>query len=153
VRGGDPTPAAVAFDTLSAVYPTAFDISDPWPSKHAALISLDRVINRVTRQHKESQLLKFSNSCSLDLTGEILDYVDSPDGENVAAFWPLVRKVRIRGPFDCHPRVVLVDAPGVQDANSARAAVVRQLLEEAKGVVIVSAIKRAATEKAEGGGS
>jgi hypothetical protein len=38
--------------------------------------------------------------------------------------------VRITGPFDAHPSVVLVDAPGVQDANSTRGAVVKQLSEK-----------------------
>ncbi|CAJ1399357.1 unnamed protein product [Effrenium voratum] len=147
VRGGEPTPAALAYDTLRAVYPLAFDNFHPWPNTQAALGELSRVTNRVTRQHRASQVLKFSNTRSFELTSEILDFVDSPDGEHVAAFWPLVRKVRIRGPFQCHPRVVLVDAPGVQESNSARASVVKQLLEDAGGVVIVSAIKRAATEK------
>ena len=51
--------------------------------------------------------------------------------QGIAAFWPLVVRVRIGGPFPgAHPNVTLVDAPGVQDANSARGEVVKRLLKD-----------------------
>ena len=46
---------------------------------------------------------------------------------------PLLPEVRIVCPASTahvHPHVVLVDAPGVQDANAARGNVVKKLLEE-----------------------
>lgn len=46
---------------------------------------------------------------------------------------PLLPEVRIVCPASTayvHPHVVLVDAPGVQDANAARGNVVKKLLED-----------------------
>lgn len=147
VRGGDAaTPAEVAYDTLWAVYPEVFESSRPWPSKAEALLQLQRTNNRVTKEHKRSQTLQFSKPSASELANHVLNYIESSD-DSQAAFWPLVQRVRIMGPLNLHPNVVIVDAPGVQDSNSARGAVVKNLLEEAGGVVIVSAIKRAATEK------
>ena len=80
--------------------------------------------------------------CPTDVATKVLRFVDSPDGDGVAAFWPLVVRVRIKGPFrDAHPNVVLVDIPGVQDANSARGEVVKRLLKDAHGVIVASSIK------------
>ena len=64
-----------------------------------------------------------------------------------ALFRPQVRIICPASLASCHPNVILVDAPGVQDANAARGTVVKKLLEDASSVVIVSAIKRAATER------
>eukprot|EP00435_Cladocopium_sp_Y103_P031285 s1043_g7.t3 len=161
VRGKEETPADVAFATLVAVYPEAFMYTrDPWPSVAAAMRELFRIRNQVTTKHAADKVLKFENADGETLAQEVVDYIDSPERDWQPAFFPLVKKVRIICPgaaAHVHPHVVLVDAPGVQDANAARGNVVKKLLEDLQGVepgsgdaqsvVIVSNIKRAATER------
>ena len=62
----------------------------------------------------------------LDLVLQIQPYVDSANETSAGAVWPLVRRVRLTGPWSHHiGSSVLVDAPGVQDDNSARDRLVR----------------------------
>ncbi|CAK9043648.1 unnamed protein product [Durusdinium trenchii] len=149
VRGKEETPADVAFATLVAVYPQAFLYArDPWPSVTAAMNELFHIRNAVTIKHAADKVLTFQNADGETLAQEVVDYIDSPERDWEPAFFPLVKKVRIVCPAGAmHPHVILVDAPGVQDANAARGNVVKKLLEDANSVVIVSNIKRAATER------
>lgn len=75
--------------------------------------------------------------------------MDSNNASNVQSFWPLVRRVRLRGRRWALLRsgAVLVDAPGVNDDNSARDGVVKAYLRDADSVWIVSNIKRAVNDK------
>ena len=52
----------------------------------------------MAKQHRASSVLHFSHTRAADLANKVLDYVDSPDDQWSAAFWPLVKKVRISGP-------------------------------------------------------
>ena len=57
---------------------------------------------------------------------QIQPYVDSANDTTAGAMWPLVRRARLTGPWGRHiGSAVLVDAPGVQDDNSARDRLVR----------------------------
>jgi hypothetical protein len=50
-------------------------------------------------------------------------------------YWPLIKRVRVFGPFPGLPRgVVLVDLPGTNDPNQAREAVTRRYLHTATNV-------------------
>jgi hypothetical protein len=52
---------------------------------------------------------------------QVEKYVDSTNEVSEGALWPLVKRVQLRGPWECLASgAVLVDAPGVQDDNSAR---------------------------------
>ena len=52
---------------------------------------------------------------------QVQPYVDSANDAATGALWPLVRRARLLGPWGRHiGSAVLVDAPGVQDDNSAR---------------------------------
>jgi hypothetical protein len=76
-------------------------------------------------------------------------YVDSSNEAGAMSFWPLVRRVRMSGrswnllKSGC----VLVDAPGVNDDNSARDGIVKSYLKDADSVWIVSNIKRAVNDR------
>jgi hypothetical protein len=76
-------------------------------------------------------------------------YVDSSNEAGSMSFWPLVRRVRLsgRGWTLLRSGCVLVDAPGVNDDNSARDGVVKRYLRDADSVWIVSNIKRAVNDR------
>eukprot|EP00040_Diaphanoeca_grandis_P035195 m.220660 g.220660 ORF g.220660 m.220660 type:complete len:926 (+) comp33324_c1_seq1:67-2844(+) len=74
------------------------------------------------------------------------------DSANIVAggqLWPLVKEVKISSKkwTILKTGCVLVDAPGVNDSNSSRDAVVRQYLKTADSVWIVSNINRAVNDK------
>eukprot|EP00933_Yihiella_yeosuensis_P070482 TRINITY_DN785_c0_g1_i1.p1 TRINITY_DN785_c0_g1~~TRINITY_DN785_c0_g1_i1.p1 ORF type:complete len:1240 (+),score=300.00 TRINITY_DN785_c0_g1_i1:44-3763(+) len=144
------SPAEVAYDTLRVVYPEAFmvDCRQPWPSIDVAERELDRIQNKVAKRYAEAEHLHFSGHHAAVVAQELLDFVDNPEAENEAAFWPIVERVTLCGPFPgAHPSVVLIDAPGVQDANGARSAIVGRLLKEAGGIIIAANVKRAASDR------
>ena len=58
--------------------------------------------------------------------------------------WPLIRKVKLRGPWSVlSTGAVLVDLPGVRDSNAARAKVAESYLQNCNQIAIVAPIKRA----------
>mmetsp|Transcript_14818 Transcript_14818/g.32186 ORF Transcript_14818/g.32186 Transcript_14818/m.32186 type:complete len:794 (-) Transcript_14818:1105-3486(-) len=58
--------------------------------------------------------------------------------------WPLIRKVQLKGPWNVlSTGAVLVDLPGVRDANAARAKVAEGYLQNCNQIAIVAPIKRA----------
>jgi hypothetical protein len=62
-------------------------------------------------------------------------------------FWPIVRLVRIRGPFPgLTGGIKLVDLPGINDPNEAREQVTRRYLKECKFVWLVFNAKRILTK-------
>jgi GTPase SAR1 family protein len=62
-------------------------------------------------------------------------------------FWPIVKTVRISGPFDVlRGGAVLIDLPGINDPNEAREEVTKRYLKECRYVWIVFNIKRALTK-------
>ncbi len=64
-------------------------------------------------------------------------------------FWPIVRRVRMRGPFEAlKDGATLVDLPGLNDPNAAREEVTRNYLKASRFVWIVVPIKRALTRDA-----
>lgn len=61
-------------------------------------------------------------------------------------FWPIVKKVRVDGPFrHLQDGAVLVDLPGLNDPNAAREAATREHLKAAQFVWVVFNMKRALT--------
>ncbi len=62
-------------------------------------------------------------------------------------YWPIVKRVRIRGPFAAlRGGVTLIDLPGINDPNEAREEVTKRYLKECRYVWIVFNIKRALTK-------
>ena len=69
---------------------------------------------------------------AVDLRQEIDRYIESNDmeeDEDSGEFWPIVKKVHIRVPSChlCEAGVVLVDLPGLRDANLARSKVAKEV--------------------------
>lgn len=76
-------------------------------------------------------------------------YVDSSNEVEEESYWPLVRRVRMYGRAWTLLKTggVLVDAPGVNDDNSARDGLVKTYLKEADSIWIITPIKRAINDK------
>ena len=73
----------------------------------------------------------------------VADFLSS-DGR----LWPIVRKVKIRGPFaPLEGGVTLVDLPGLNDPNEAREKVTKDYLKSARYVWVVFGIKRGVTKE------
>jgi GTPase SAR1 family protein len=76
-----------------------------------------------------------------DLSNSLVDYLSS-DG----SLWPIVRSVRIRGPFAAlQGGTSLVDLPGLNDPNEARERVTREYLKSSRFIWVVFDIKRGLT--------
>jgi len=75
-------------------------------------------------------------------------YVDSTNETASESVWPIVKTVRLEGPFEVlQPGVTLVDSPGLGDDDSARNAAVKHFLAKADAVWLAGNIKRAVNEK------
>lgn len=75
-------------------------------------------------------------------------FVDSSNDVTEESYWPLVRRVRLYGRkwTLLKAGAVLVDAPGVNDDNSARDGLVKTYLKEANSIWIVTPIKASAIQ-------
>ena len=100
------------------------------------------------------QSLELRAESAAELGQRTRPYMDSADEAHDGALWPLVRRVRLRGPFAvCAPSVLcaggirLLDAPGLHDDNAARDGVLRGVVAEAHSVLVVSNIRRACNDK------
>ena len=76
-------------------------------------------------------------------------YMDSANQAAGGQLWPLVKQAKIRSrKWDLlKTGCVLVDAPGVNDSNSTRDAIVKRHLKNADSIWIVSNINRAVNDK------
>jgi hypothetical protein len=65
------------------------------------------------------------------------------------SLWPLVKLVRIKSVLwvALQPGITLVDAPGLNDSNASRNAVVSRYLRDSDAIWIVSNITRAVNDK------
>lgn len=67
--------------------------------------------------------------------------------ESRYSFWPIVKSVRIRGPFEVlHDGVRLIDLPGLNDPNEARNEVTRNYIKRCRYVWLVFRITRNLTK-------
>ncbi|KAF5393772.1 hypothetical protein D9757_000094 [Collybiopsis confluens] len=68
---------------------------------------------------------------------------------NTPAFWPLIRQVNVRCPAEClSSGCVLVDLPGVADANAARNSIAKDYMKKAQCIWVLAPITRAVDDKA-----
>ncbi|KAI8635076.1 hypothetical protein F5Y19DRAFT_470125 [Xylariaceae sp. FL1651] len=73
---------------------------------------------------------------------------DEVDTERKMELWPLIKVVRIYTKADVlSTGAVIVDLPGVQDSNAARAAIAEKYIEKCHGLWVVSMITRAVNNK------
>ncbi|KAL8998150.1 MAG: hypothetical protein Q9188_006160 [Gyalolechia gomerana] len=146
------TDAGVAYAKIKAVYPqkTKDDIAK------SDIKSLLREVSHIlgsSRNIKEQDSLMFYK--------KLQSYVDSKekatgkkdkDGKKEKKereFWPLIRVVRLYVKSSALATgAVIVDLPGVHDANAARAAVAEGYMKQCTGLWIVAPINRAVDDKA-----
>ena len=146
------TDAGIAYAKIKAVYPnkTKDDLAS---SNIRNLLQDVSPILGGSRDIKETDSLIFYR--------KLQSFVDSKeksigkkdrDGKAVKKereYWPLIRVVRlyVRSPA-LATGAVIVDLPGVHDANAARAAVAESYLKQCTGLWIVAPITRAVDDKA-----
>ncbi|KAL3795128.1 hypothetical protein HJC23_007356 [Cyclotella cryptica] len=79
-----------------------------------------------------------------DFRSRINDYVYRLGNGDLPQTWPLIHKVKLRGPWHVlSTGACLVDLPGVRDSNAARAKVAERYLQNCNQIAIVASIKRA----------
>lgn len=134
--------AGVAYAKIKAVYPktTRESITATTPEP------LTREVSDVLGTTKK---LKATTAASL--YRKLQEYVDSKEKntEKKMEYWPLIKVVRIYTKASALATgAVLVDLPGVQDSNAARAAVAARYMKSCTGLWIVAPITRAVDDKA-----
>ncbi|KUI73699.1 Nuclear GTPase SLIP-GC [Cytospora mali] len=139
------TDANLAYSKIKAVYPhlTREMIASTSPADLAEAPSIRRVLGSLKRLHATN---------STELFKGLQHYVDSKDKTtgkgHVMEYWPLIKVVRIYCKADAlSTGAVIVDLPGVQDSNAARAAVAESYMKSCTGLWITAAIQRAVDDK------
>lgn len=154
----DKKSALVAWKTLQAVYPTLTkaDLPSQTAEKLARHPNVRGLLDKQIHIH---------TSDSRDFHDRISEYINSGQvqklqhslstGSNALVLrsrnpqiWPLIKVVRLKvKSLAVSTGVVLVDLPGLQDSNAARAAVAEKYLERCDALWIVSPIQRAVSDK------
>ncbi|KAI1372650.1 hypothetical protein F4677DRAFT_431751 [Hypoxylon crocopeplum] len=142
--------AGVAYAKLKAVYPhkTKEMIAMGTPNDFAAEASVRGVLGSVK---------KLREGTARALYGRLQHYVDSKEKitgiehrkRNIPIeYWPLIKVVRIYTKANAlSTGALIVDLPGVQDSNAARAAVAEKYMKSCTGLWIVAPITRAVDDK------
>ncbi|KAI1502359.1 hypothetical protein F5X99DRAFT_379222 [Biscogniauxia marginata] len=142
--------AGVAYAKLKAVYPakTREMLARATPKNLAKEPYVRGVLGSVKTLKDES---------AQDLYRRLQHYVDSKEKSTGSdhkkrdvpiEYWPLIKVVRIYTKADAlSTGAVLVDLPGVQDSNAARAAVAANYMKLCTGLWIVAPITRAVDDK------
>ncbi|KUI59553.1 Nuclear GTPase SLIP-GC [Cytospora mali] len=143
------TEAGIAYAKIRAVYP---DLAPEMlvKSKPEQLANRDTVSNALGKTRE----IACSNPCDLHKTLQV--YLDSKDkatkggsgSSQDMAFWPLIKVVRVYCKAEAlSTGLVLVDLPGIQDANVARSAIASKYMSECSAVWVTAPIKRAVDNK------
>ncbi|KAI1338014.1 hypothetical protein F5Y15DRAFT_407896 [Xylariaceae sp. FL0016] len=139
----DKSDADIAWAKMKAVYPslTSEDFARAQVEDFLNVPSV-RAILGTTRTLRHPTVDKLYKA--------VKPYVDSKDksakrnGGNERELWPLIKVVRIHTKADVlSTGAVLVDLPGVQDSNAARAAIAEKYIAKCHGIWIVANITRA----------
>ncbi|KAI0600034.1 Dynamin family-domain-containing protein [Biscogniauxia sp. FL1348] len=142
--------AGIAYAKLKAVYPakTKDMLARTTPNDLANEPAVRGVLGSVKNLKDES---------AQNLYRRLQHYVDSREKSTGAEhkkrdlpmeYWPLIKVVRIYTKADAlSTGAVLVDLPGVQDSNAARAAVAANYMKSCTGLWIVAPITRAVDDK------
>jgi GTPase SAR1 family protein len=139
--------AGVAYEKIKAVFP---DITHAQIAhNHAASFIRDPSLKDIL-----GTVRFLSYRTADELRTEIRRYVDSTEKtrkgkKSTMAYWPLVKAARVYVRSKAlQSGAILVDLPGVQDANAARSAVAERYMAECSALWIVSPITRAVSDKA-----
>lgn len=145
------TDAGIAYAKIKAVYPrkTKEDIANS---------NIETMLREVSSVLGSSKDIKEIDS--LVFYKKLQNFVDSKEKttgnkekgkkeRKEMEFWPLIRVVRIHVKSPALATgAVIVDLPGVHDANAARAAVAEGYMKQCTGLWIVAPINRAVDDKA-----
>ncbi|KAL9601801.1 MAG: hypothetical protein Q9219_002291 [cf. Caloplaca sp. 3 TL-2023] len=144
--------AGIAYAKIKAVYPNK-------TKEDIAKSSINQMLNEVSHILGTSRNIKENDS--LMFYKKLQSFVDSKekstgkkdkDGKKEKKereFWPLIRVVRLYVKSAALATgAVIVDLPGVHDANAARAAVAEGYMKQCTGLWIVAPINRAVDDKA-----
>lgn len=147
-RNNPDTEAGIAYAKIKSVYPSKSNrmIAESSPESLANEPAVSGVLGSVK---------KLSSSTAEELYHGMQRYVDSKEKENyrkkkdvAMEYWPLIKVVRIYTKADAlSTGAIIVDLPGVQDSNAARAAVAQQYMKTCTGLWIVAPINRAVDDK------
>ncbi|KAM7199901.1 nuclear GTPase SLIP-GC [Naviculisporaceae sp. PSN 640] len=135
--------AGIAYAKIKAVYPkkTKEMISQSNPMGLANEPAVRKVLG-------STKNLKATTAASI--YRQLQTYVDSKEKntDKSMEYWPLIKVVRIYTKASAlSTGACLVDLPGVQDSNAARAAVAAKYMKECTGLWIVAPITRAVDDK------
>lgn len=146
------TDAGIAYAKIKAVYPrkTKEDIANTTIAtmlrEVSHVLGTSRNINETDPLLFYKRLQNFVDSKEKS-TGK--DDKDKKKERKEMEFWPLIRVVRIYVKSRALATgAVIVDLPGVHDANAARAAVAEGYMKQCTGLWIVAPINRAVDDKA-----
>ncbi|KAK6856108.1 hypothetical protein PG995_008259 [Apiospora arundinis] len=141
--------AGVAYAKLKAVYPAK-------TKEMLAQANLDDLAAEPGVRSVLSSTKSLKATTSKDLYRQLQRYIDSKEkltGEERKKtvrmeFWPLIKVVRINTKANAlSTGAVIVDLPGIQDSNAARAAVADNYMKQCGGLWIVAPINRAVDDK------
>lgn len=142
------TEAGIAYAKIKSVYPSKTNqmIAESNPERLASEPAVRGVLGSVK---------KLKSSTAKELYQGMQRYVDSKEKDNYLKkkdvsmeYWPLIKVVRIYTKADAlSTGAVIVDLPGVQDSNAARAAVAQHYMKACTGLWIVAPINRAVDDK------
>ncbi|KAJ3577378.1 hypothetical protein NPX13_g3190 [Xylaria arbuscula] len=145
------TDAGIAYEKVKAVYPqkTREMIAQATPKELANEPGVRAILGTTKKLAKRT---------AAELYQAMQHYVDSkekstgaakrPKADSTMEYWPLIKVVRVYAKADAlSTGAVIVDLPGVQDSNAARAAVAVNYMKSCTGIWVVAPITRAVDNK------
>ena len=128
-----------ALQRLKAVYGSKHDLMT---------VTAEELLAETDALAKLGKTEDVSATTSAELSAKVAPYIDSANQVDHGAMWPLVKRVTLKGPWAALAcGATLIDAPGLHDSNTTRAAVVRAEYRRADSLWLISNIKRAVNDK------
>lgn len=139
------TEAGLAYSKIKAVYPKLKKEGIIKRANDSAGLAREPLVSAVLGSIK-----RLCSTSSQDLYEGLQKYIDSKEKKSSEMeYWPLIKAVRIYCKASAlSTGTVLVDLPGVQDSNAARAAVAENYIKMCNSLWITAGIDRAISNKA-----
>lgn len=139
------TEAGLAYSKIKAVYPHLKKEGIVRRANDSAGLAREPLVSAVLGSIK-----RLRATSSQDLYEDLQKYIDSKEKKSSEMeYWPLIKVVRIYCKASAlSTGTILVDLPGVQDSNAARAAVAENYIKMCNGLWITAGIDRAISNKA-----
>lgn len=138
------TEAGLAYSKIKAVYPQMTREGIVRHAGDSAALAQQSLVRAVLGSVKQLRA-----TSSPDIYEGLQKYIDSKEKRSTQMeYWPLIKVVRIYCKAAAlSTGIVLVDLPGVQDSNAARAAVAENYIKMCSGLWITAGIDRAINNK------